>query len=116
MEKVVKRGYVKWTDENGVFHKEPLADHADMLAQASDLEKLRAEEVRRLNDAADVNEADRDKQANEEAREALQALKAAPEEVLTVSQLDESEQQEEVIDEDLHKQALEELREKTKED
>lgn len=44
----IKRGYVKWTDENGVFHKEPLYLHPDLLATATDEQKRDAEAVRVL--------------------------------------------------------------------
>jgi len=87
--KEVKRGYVKWTDENGVFHKEPLVDHPELLAKASPEEQLAAEEARRLNAAAEEFLADREEDGEEAIVEALADLKAAPEEVLTASQLTE---------------------------
>lgn len=87
MEKIVKRGYVKWTDEDGVFHKEPLADHPELLAKASPTEQLRAEEVRRLNAAADEAVEEKKSDADADTKETLEALKSAPEEVLTAGQL-----------------------------
>lgn len=130
MEKVVSRGYVKWTDEDGVFHKEPLYKHEDMLAKASPAEKLAAEEVRRLNAAAEEFYADRDEDVNEDLLDTLDALKEAPEDIHTaaelVAELDEAEsaplsgaeepaaktEDKKPVDKE-HDQGLEELREET---
>jgi len=127
-EKVVKRGYVKWTDDDGVFHMEPLADHPELLAKADAAEQLQAEEARRLNHAADEFYADREEDSEQDAKDTVAALKKAPEEVLTAAQLvaeapasapeDNGEKSEEVerlqepADTD-HEAGLAELREKT---
>ena len=29
----IKRGYVKWTDDKGVFHKEPVALHPELFLE-----------------------------------------------------------------------------------
>lgn len=127
MEKTVKRGYVRWTDENGVFHKEPLANHPDLLASASPQEQLRAEEARRLNAAAEEAAAEVSESEEKDLKDTLAALKAAPEEVHTAAQLVEEEPasaasepvsedsalpSDEPIDSE-HQAALDELREKT---
>jgi hypothetical protein len=85
--KEIKRGYVKWTDEDGTYHKELLTDHPELLAKATDRQKIAAEEARRLND-------DAEKQMNidaasvvEDASKTLVALKAAPVDVLTTGDL-----------------------------
>ncbi len=83
----IKRGYVKWTSEDGVFHKEPLFEHPDLLASASPEEQLRAEEVRRLNEAASVESENREEAAEEDAVDTLEALREAPAEILTASAL-----------------------------
>jgi hypothetical protein len=88
-DKVIKRGYVKWTDADGVFHKEPLADHPELLASATDSQKLQAEEVRRLNEAGADAQAAASEENTQDTADALAALKAAPPSVLTASQLDE---------------------------
>lgn len=44
----IKRGYVKWTDKEGVFHKEPLWKHKDLLAEASPEQYAIAMEVKAL--------------------------------------------------------------------
>lgn len=85
--KEIKRGYVKWTDENGVFHKEPLADHPELLAKASPKEQIAAEEVVRLNAAAEAQIAETEGDVEEDQLETLEALKTAPEHVLTTGQL-----------------------------
>lgn len=85
-EKTVKRGYVRWEDENG-FHKEPLADHPELLASASPKEQLRAEEARRLNAAAEEYLEEAAESEEDAAKEALVELKKAPEDVLTADQL-----------------------------
>lgn len=87
MEKVIKRGYVKWEDENG-FHKEPLSDHPELLVRASAEDQLRAEEVKRLNAAAEEKE--EQVEDNHDVEDTLKALKAAPEDVLTAAQLVET--------------------------
>lgn len=87
MEKVIKRGYVKWTDEFGVFHKEPLANHPELLAAASVEDQIAAEEARRLNEAAEFYEIERLTDVHEAEVKTLDALKAAPEEVLVAAQL-----------------------------
>lgn len=56
MEKEVKRGYVKWTDEDGVFHKEPLYDHPELLAKASDNEKEYARQLKEMNNPEETPE------------------------------------------------------------
>lgn len=85
--KEIKRGYVKWTDENGVFHKEPLADHPELLAKASPKEQIAAEEVVRLNAAAEAQIAETEGDIEEDQLETLEALKTAPEHILTTGQL-----------------------------
>ena len=129
----IKRGYVKWTSEDGVFHKEPLANHPELLASATPRQQLQAEEARRLNEAASEAEESREETADSDAEDTLEALREAPEDVLTatelVSALDEAETvpasaaQEEVSGDDLpsdeplwsedHRRALEQLREAT---
>lgn len=84
--KEIKRGYVKWEDENG-FHKEPLADHPELLASASVREQLHAEEARRLNAAAEDYLDAADEDAEDLQQDTLEALKEAPEDVLTAGQL-----------------------------
>jgi hypothetical protein len=88
-DKVIKRGYVKWTDSDGVFHKEPLSDHPELLADATDEQKLQAEEVRRLNEAGADAMAVAEETGSSEAADTLVALKAAPPSVLTAAQLDD---------------------------
>lgn len=99
MEKVISRGYVKWTDEDGVFHKEPLYDHPEMLAKATPAEQLAAEEARRLNAAAEEYYSGVEDTAEQDARDTLEALKEAPEDVRTsgelVAELDKAEGSEE---------------------
>lgn len=87
-EKVIKRGYVKWEDENG-YHKEPLADHPELLKDASPKEQLAAEEARRLNEAAVEYLEAQEEEGENRYEEALEELKAAPEDVLTAAQLTE---------------------------
>ena len=108
----VKRGYVKWTDKDGNFHKEPLADHPELLAAASPREKIAAEEVRRLNAAAEEFYEELEDAGDEDALETLEALKSAPDDVLTTADLtvaDDGEGHEEIVpveepvdSEDLH--------------
>ena len=86
-EKEVKRGYVKWTDDDGVFHKEPLADHPELLAKASPREQLAAEEARRMNAAGEKEAEETQAEGDELYLDTLADLKAAPEEVLTGAQL-----------------------------
>jgi len=132
-EKVVKRGYVKWTDEDGVFHKEPLADHPEMLTKAEPVEQLRAEEARRLNASAEEQVEEAKETRDEDFKETLAALKKAPDEVHTAAELvgnapasaaeepatstPEERKQAETINEPLietsHERALRELREET---
>lgn len=89
-EVAIRRGYVKWTSPDGVFHKEPLVDHPDLLATASAREQLQAEEARRLNESAELAELS-DEVAEEVAiKETLEELKAAPDDILTAAQLDET--------------------------
>lgn len=83
----IKRGYVKWTDEDGVFHKEPLADHPELLEKANTFQKIAAEEVRRLNEDAEKKEEDFEAWAKKNAEETLEALESAPEHVLTTGDL-----------------------------
>jgi hypothetical protein len=83
----IKRGYVKWTDENGVFHKEPLADHPELLDKASPAQQIAAEEVRRLNAHAEEVLAERKADAADEQWDTLEALQDAPETVLTTGDL-----------------------------
>lgn len=80
---VIKRGYVKWTDEDGVMHKEPLYEYPELLAKASTSEQIAAEEARRLNESAERAEPEA---ADEE--ETLEALKSAPDDVKTVADLE----------------------------
>lgn len=108
-DKVIKRGYVKWTDEDGVFHKEPLSDHPDMLKDASPQDQLAAEEVRRMNAAAEEMA---EKPVEDNTKEVLEELKAAPDDVLTAAALTEDEPLS-APEEDAHRVALEDLREKT---
>jgi hypothetical protein len=114
-DKVVKRGYVKWEDENG-FHKEPLSDHPELLAAASPREQLYAEEVKRQLEATPQPEND-----DEDIMETVEALRAAPEEIVSATQLTEAEpasaaeepvSEENAVDSD-HEEALRQLREKT---
>lgn len=65
MDKVIQRGYVKWIDKEGVFHKEPLFKHPEMLAKATDEQKVAAEEVKVSIEQAEKFYAERDK-ADEE--------------------------------------------------
>lgn len=65
MDKVISRGYVKWTDKDGVFHKEMLVDHPDMLAKATDEQKLDAEIVEQSHKDAEAFYAERDEVAEE---------------------------------------------------
>lgn len=85
--KEVKRGYVKWTDEDGVFHKEPLVDHPELLEDASPEEQLIAEEVRRLNGQAEVEVMEAEEDNDQDLLDTLHALQGAPEDVLTAAQL-----------------------------
>ncbi len=87
MEKEVNRGYVKWTDEDGVFHKEPLADHPELLVKASPREQLAAEEAKRMNAAGEKEMQKTKEEGDELFLDTLADLKAAPEEVLTGTQL-----------------------------
>lgn len=115
-DKEVKRGYVKWTDDDGVFHKEPLINHPELLAKASPAEQLAAEEVRRLNASAEEDVEEDKEEANENIEEVLEDLKKAPEDVLTASQLinqDIPASGAEEVDEDTspeHQEALARLR------
>ncbi len=105
MEKEVKRGYVKWTDEDGVFHKEPLADHPELLEDASPKEQLRAEEARRLNAAAEEAVAIDQEEADEAILDTLEALQDAPDNVLTAADLtvaDDGEGHEEIVPVETH--------------
>ena len=90
-DKVIRRGYVKWTDDDGVFHKEPLADHPELLTSATPEQQLEAEEVRRLNAAGEEALRAQDDAHIDDIAETLIALKAAPEEVLTAAELPDSE-------------------------
>lgn len=83
----IRRGYVKWTDEDGVFHKEPLHEHPELLAKASAAEQIAAEEVRRLNEAAEEYLEKREDTVEEDQWETLGALQEAPDYVLTTNQL-----------------------------
>jgi hypothetical protein len=74
--KEIKRGYVKWTDENG-FHKEPLVDHPELLKAVSEKEQLKAEEVARLNESAEEFQANSEKTAEADYAEALEVLKTS---------------------------------------
>ena len=74
-DKEIKRGYVKWTDEDGTFHKEPLADHPELLKAANEKQQLQAEEARRLNDAAEETLQARDEDVGTDYAEALEVLK-----------------------------------------
>lgn len=80
--KVLKRGYVKWTDETG-FHKEPAYLHPELLADASVKEQIAAEEARRLNEEAELALL-----VDSDDELLLEELKAAPSDVLTVAQLE----------------------------
>ena len=109
-EKVIVRGYVKWTDKDGVFHKEALVDHPELLAKASSEEQLAAEEVRRLNAAGEEYYATREEENDDELKETLVELKKAPEDVLTAAELDDGGEAPQPA---AHDEALAELREKT---
>lgn len=126
--KEISRGYVKWYDDDGTFHKEPLADHPDMLADATPAQQLDAEEAKRLNAAGEEALKVDDKQQEEEIKTALEELKAAPKDILTADQLDaeplktdnagEIKSTDKTVDEDHksgdgHEAALEALAEKT---
>lgn len=87
MEKEIKRGYVKWTDSDGNFHKEPLADHPELLADASLKEQIQAEEAKRLNAAGEEAIQDDEHEAEKDQVETLAALKKAPDDVLTTGDL-----------------------------
>ncbi|RZK45219.1 MAG: hypothetical protein EOO61_00755 [Hymenobacter sp.] len=123
-EKVIKRGYVKWEDENG-FHKEPLSDHPELLAKASPREQLYAEEVKRQNTQAEQLVAENEDDAEQDTKDTLEALKAAPEEIVSATQLTAEEPaaapeepaivETPVEDSDDREAALRELREKTAE-
>lgn len=88
MKKVIKRGYVKWVDEKGVRHKEPLYKHPELLKDASPEEQLAAEEARRLNEAAEKTLEARDSERGGEVLEVLEALKEAPADVLIAAELE----------------------------
>lgn len=45
----IKRGYVKWTDSEGVFHKELLKSHPDLYEEATEEQKLAADEAAELS-------------------------------------------------------------------
>jgi hypothetical protein len=79
--KVIVRGYVKWTDKDGVFHKEMLADHPDMLAKATEEQKAQAEEVVALHKSAEKFLA-----LQEEPAEETEIKSAAEETVTTKDQ------------------------------
>ena len=83
----IKRGYVKWTDKDGVFHKELLSDHAAELAKASPEQQLAAEEARRLADDGEKQTKIDEAVGADTVKETLTALKAAPADVLTSSDL-----------------------------
>ena len=87
-DKVIKRGYVKWTDDDGVFHKEPLSDHAELLQGSSPKDQLYAEEARRLNAAAEKQTEETEKENQDTTKDTVDALKAAPHDVLTAAQLE----------------------------
>lgn len=87
MDKVVRRGYVKWTDKDGVFHKELLSEHPDLMTDASPEEQLATEEARRLNGAAKEFLEARDAENDDDVADTLEALKDAPDDVLTASDL-----------------------------
>lgn len=89
MEKEIKRGYVKWTDEDGVFHKEPLVDHPELFDDANPEQQLVAEEVRRLNAAAVVDQEEMKEEEEQWTLDKLHALQGAPKEILTADQLEE---------------------------
>lgn len=89
-EVAIRRGYVKWTDPEGVFHKEPLVDHPDLLATASAQEQLQAEEARRLNESAELAELSDEADAEAETLEVLEELKKATDDIITAAQLDET--------------------------
>jgi hypothetical protein len=115
-DKVISRGYVKWEDSDG-FHKEPLYKHEDLLASATPQQQLRAEEVRRLNEAAEVEESKSSEE--EDVEDTLEALQEAPDDVLTaaalVAELDNASapgESAELWSED-HDAALRQLREET---
>lgn len=86
-QKEVKRGYVKWYDTDGVFHKEPLADHPELLKDASPREQLAAEEAKRMNAAGEREVEETKEEGDQLYLDTLADLKAAPEEVLTGIQL-----------------------------
>lgn len=112
MEKEVKRGYVKWVDEDGVFHKEPLVDHPQLLKNASPREQLAAEEAKRMNAAVETVEEDSEEAQDELFLDTLADLKAAPADVLTASQLEVTEETKpaSAVEEPAMKTPLEELR------
>lgn len=63
--KVLVRGYVKWTDENGVFHKELASEHPELLDKATEAEKLSAQEALEYHEQAEKFYADREAAAEE---------------------------------------------------
>ena len=87
MEKEVKRGYVKWEDENGVLHKELLSDHPELLKAASPREQLAAEEAKRMNAAGEKTATETEEEGNKFYLDTLADLKAAPADVLTAADL-----------------------------
>src|SRR6476646_2145337 len=89
IQKEVKRGYVKWTDADGVFHKELLSEHPELLADASPKEQLYAEEARRQSELAEDLVAQDEENAEELILDTVEALKAAPDEVVSAAQLPE---------------------------
>ncbi len=92
VEKEIKRGYVKWEDDEGVMHKELLTDHPELLASANPKQQLAAEEARRMAEAGETEVAEDKAEEERVVVETLEALKSAPPEVLTGAQLPEDEQ------------------------
>jgi hypothetical protein len=114
-EKEIKRGYVKWEDENG-FHKELLTDHPELLAKATPIQQLAAEEAKRSEAAAVESAKEDEKDAEATVEDTLEALRSAPPEVITATQLAEEVPEsgsEETDESEEHARALQELRKRT---
>lgn len=115
MEREIKRGYVKWTDENGVFHKELLSDHPELLKEASPKQQLAAEEAKRQADQAEKITVESESTQEELLLETLHDLKAAPADVTSAAELTETQPMNasEETKTPAHSAILRELKEKT---
>ena len=86
MDKVLVRGYAKWTDENGVFHKELATEHPELLAKATEEEKTSAQEALEYHEQAEKFYAEREKEAEAETEILSGAEEAAEGEKMPVVQ------------------------------